>query len=110
MITERKEELMDLFKDVDEKHRKLIERTVEEVVYMEDTMAYLKTLPPIRVNNKDPSKQQLTPAGKLYKDMAAQYMAAVRTLLSVIGKAESDEYDPVKEFMEKMRNGGMEVR
>ena len=32
MITERKEELMDLFKDVDEKHRKLIERTVEEVV------------------------------------------------------------------------------
>ena len=75
---ERKEELKLLFKDVDENQRKLVDRLIDEVVHIEEELDYLKSLPPIRVHPKDNSRQEITPAGKLYKDMAAQYMNAIR--------------------------------
>ena len=102
---ERKEELKNLFKDVEENQMKLVDRLLDEVVHIEEELDYLKTLPAIRVHPKDPSKQETTPAGKLYKDMAAQYMNAIRILASVLGKASGEEYDPVAEFMEKMKRG-----
>ena len=100
---DRKKELMDLFKDVDENQRKLVDRLIDEVVYIEDQLDELKKLPPIRVHPKDKSKQQITPAGKLYKDMTAQYMNAIRILCSLLNKANGDNYDPVAEFIEKMK-------
>lgn len=101
----RKEELMNLFKDVDENQKKLVDRLVDEVVHIEKTLDELKSLPPIRVHPKDKSRQEITPAGKLYKDMAAQYMNAIRILSSLLSKVSGDDYDPVAEFMEKMKNG-----
>ena len=100
---ERKDELMNLFKDVDENQKKLVERLVDEVVYIENELDMLKKLPVIRVHQKNSSRQEMTPAGKLYKDMAAQYMNAIRILSSVLKGSAGDEYDPVAEFMEKMK-------
>lgn len=108
--TERKEELVKLFENVDESQRKLVNRLIDEVIYIENTVADLKKLPFIRVHPKDCSKQEITPAGKLYKDMIAQYMNAIRILCSLLSKANSDDYDPVAEFMEKMRHGEFETR
>ena len=101
----RKEELRKLFKDVDEKQINLVDRLLDEVVHIEKELDYLKTLPTIRVHPKDSSKQEITPAGKLYKDMAAQYMNAIRILGSILGKSSGDEYDPVAEFLESMKRG-----
>lgn len=103
---ERKKELLNLFKDVDENQRKLIDRLIDEVVHIEKELDYLKSLPPIRVHPADRSRQEITPAGKLYKDMAAQYMNAIRILCSLLNKVSGDDYDPVAEFMEQMRHGG----
>lgn len=100
---ERKDELINLFKDVDENQKKLVDRLVDEVVHIENELTMLKALPHIRVHPKDSSKQEMTPAGKLYKDMAAQYMNAIRILSSVLRGSAGDEYDPVAEFMEKMK-------
>lgn len=102
-MSDRKKELQVLFEDVDEKQKKLVDRLLDEVVYIEGELDYLKKLPPIRVHPKDSSRQETTPAGKLYKDMAAQYMNAVRILASVLNKSEGDVYDPVAEFLEKMK-------
>ena len=102
---DRKQELLKLFKDVDENQKKLVDRLLDEVVHIENELDMLKGLPPIRVHPKDPSKQEMTPAGKLYKDMTAQYMNAIRILSSVLRGSAGEEYDPVAEFMENMRAG-----
>lgn len=107
---ERKEELLNLLKDVDGNQRGLVERLVDEVVFIEERLDELKKLPAIRVHPKDSARQQTTPAGKLYKDMAAQYMNAIRILASLLRDSSGEEYDPVAEFMEKMKNGKLETR
>ena len=101
----RKEELQNLMKDVDENQRKLVDRLIDEVIHIEETLDYLKGLPPIRVHPKDNSRQEVIPAGKLYKDMTAQYMNAIRILCSLLSKASGDEYDPVAEFLESRKHG-----
>lgn len=107
---ERRDELMDLFKDVDENQRKMVSRLVDEVVYIEERLDELKKLPFIRVHPKNNAIQETTAAGKQYKDMAAQYMNAVRILCSVLAKSTGDDYDPVAEFMEKIKHGKLEAR
>lgn len=102
---ERQEELKKIFENVDENQQKLINRLIEEVVYIETILDEMKSLPTIRVHPKDNSKQEITSAGKLYKDMTAQYMNGIRILCSILGKTSDDGYDPVAEFMEKMKHG-----
>lgn len=102
---ERKQELNEIFKDVDENQRRLVDRLIDEVIYIESELTELKKLPSIRVHPKDSSRQEITPAGKLYKDMTATYMNAIRILCSLLSKVSGDDYDPVAEFMEKIKNG-----
>lgn len=101
---ERRKELDELFKDIDKNQRKLVDRLIDEVVFIEAQLSELKKLPLIRVHPKDNSKQEITSSGKLYKDMTATYMNAVRILCSLLNKSGGDDYDPVKEFLEKIKN------
>lgn len=102
---ERREELTNLFKDVEENQRTLVRKLIDEVVYIESTLDELKKLPFIRVHPRDNSRQEVTPAGKQYKDLTATYMNAIRILCSILSKVSGDDYDPVAEFMEKMKHG-----
>lgn len=104
---ERREELTNLFKDVEENQRTLVRKLIDEVVYIESALDELKKLPFIRVHPKDNSRQEVTPAGKQYKDLTATYMNAIRILCSILSKVSGDDYDPVAEFMEKMKHGTM---
>lgn len=101
----RKQELNELFKDIDPKQRKLVDRLIDEVIYIENQLTELKKLPQIRVHPKDLSKQEITPSGKMYKDLTATYMNAIRMLCSLLSKAETDDFDPVADFLK-----GMEIR
>lgn len=89
---------------MDERQQKLVDRMLDEVVHIEDELKYLKSLPPIRVHPRDPSRQEMTPAGKLYKDMTAQYMNAIRILNSILSNSTGEEIDPVAEFLEHMKS------
>lgn len=100
---DRKEELKDILKDVDDKQKRLVNRLVDEVVYIEDTLSDLKKLPFMRVHPKDSTRQEITPAGKQYRDLTATYMNAIRILCSLISKTDTDDYDPVAEFLKKMK-------
>src|SRR5699024_12874245 len=62
----------------------------------------LRSLPFIRVHPKDSSKQEMTSAGKLYKDLNAYYMNAIRILSSLLRNVSADDFDPVADFMQKM--------
>ena len=65
VFVDRRKLLDDIFKDIDENEKKLIDPLIEEVVFLEEQMTELKKLPFIRVNAKNPELQKKTEASKL---------------------------------------------
>ncbi|MCQ2978222.1 MAG: hypothetical protein MJ245_00290 [Clostridia bacterium] len=96
----RAEELKEIFKDVDESQRKLIQPLIDEVIFLEVQMQNLKKLPFISTNPKNPNQQRKTEAAKLYKECSQSYMNAIRILCSLLHKGDGGEEDPVAKFME----------
>lgn len=94
-------ELDDLFKDVDENERKLVDNLINEVIYYEEQMEALKALPFISVNPKNPAQQKTTAAAKLYKEFATSYMNAIRILLNILRKVESSAQDELLRRLEE---------
>lgn len=85
----RKKTLEDIFKDIDPDEKKLIDPLIDEVIFLEEQMTYLKTLPFIRVHEKDKAKQKTTPAAKLYKEHSQSYMNAIRILSALLHKVDT---------------------
>lgn len=98
---ERISELANIFKDVDESERLLVDNLISEVVYYEFEMEKLKQLPFISVNPKNPAKQKTTAAAKLYKEYATSYMNAIRILLNILRKVESSAQDELLRRLEE---------
>lgn len=95
----RKEELKEIFKDVDENERRLVQPLIEEVIFLEVQMMDLKKLPFISYNPKNPVQQRKTEAAKLYKEHSQSYMNAIRILCSILHKVDSSAED---ELMKKL--------
>lgn len=74
---------------------------VTEMIYLEEQLDYLRTLPKIKVHPQDPSKQKTTPAAKLYKEYLQQYTNIVRILIRATGTDESDEESPLRKWLNK---------
>ena len=85
----RKEELENIFNEIDRDIKTLIDPLITEVIFLEGKMAELKKLPFIRVNPQDLSQQKTTPAAKQYKECTQSYMNAIRILCSVLDKQDS---------------------
>lgn len=94
-------ELSEIFSGVDEEQKKLISPLIDEVVFLEGELDYLKTLPQIRVHPQDPTRQKITDAARLYKKRQESYMNAVRILLSVLYKVETSEQDRLAELLKQ---------
>lgn len=88
---ERKNNLIAVFADCEEGQKKVIEKLIDEVVYLEEQMEYFKSLPFIAIHPQNPAKQKTTSAAKLYKECSQSYMNAIRILLSILNKSEIDE-------------------
>ena len=96
----RKSELLEIFRDVDDSERKLVDKLIEEVIYYEEQMEALKKLPFINVNPKNPAQQKTTAAARLYKEYATSYMNALRILLNILRKVESTAQDELLRKLE----------
>lgn len=72
---------------------------IDEVVYLEEQLDYLRTLPKIKVHPKDPEKQKTTPAAKLYKEMLQQYTNIIKILIRATGIDENDEESPLRKWV-----------
>lgn len=93
MLKNRRELLSDILQDVDENERVLVDRLLDEIVFLEERMTELKKMPFISVHPKKPTLQKVTPAAKLYKECSQSYMNAIRILESILRKTESSEQD-----------------
>lgn len=95
----RKEELLQLIckngSNNDIKARQL----VDEIIFVEEQLVYLKTLPFININPKNPMQQKTTPAAKQYKELLQQYNNSLRLLLKMSGDiGESEEESPLRQW------------
>lgn len=92
----RADELRKIFEKVDEDTHKVIEPLLDDVIFLEKRLAELRKLPSLRVSLKNPAKQEVTPAGKQYKEYLQQYNNCVKILLSTLGRYAvegEDEFD-----------------
>ena len=98
---ERFEELNRIFEGVDAGQRAVIVPLLHEVVFMESEMLQLRSLPQIRVHPKDPSRQQVTAAGKRYREIMQTYTNAIKTLLSVLKNNGNDDGDELLRMLKE---------
>lgn len=96
---DRKEELLKLINN-DITYIPLI----NEMVYLEEQLDYLRNLPKIKVHPTDPSKQKATPAAKMYKEMLQQYTNIIRILMKATGVDDSEDDSPLRKWMKNHVN------
>ena len=72
---------------------------IDEVVYLEEQLDYLRTLPKIKVHPKNPEMQKTTPAAKLYKEMLQQYTNIIRILMRATGTDIEDDESPLRKWV-----------
>ena len=76
-------------------------KLIDEIVFLEDQMKYLKELPFISINPKNPAMQKATPAAKQYKEFLQQYNNSLRLLLKLCGDlgGDSEETSPLRDWI-----------
>ncbi len=101
----RKEELLEIMKN--NSNLTVILPLIDEVVFLEQEIGELQKLPFIRMYPGRPERQKSTPAAALYVKLAAQYNAAIRTLISASGTDNlADSESPLRRWAKKFGGSG----
>lgn len=82
-----------------------LEPLIDDMLYLEGELEYLRTLPKLKVHPKDKTKQKPTPAARLYREALANYTNIIRLLLRAKGIDENDETSPLREWAKKRLEG-----
>ena len=104
---EKYQELLTEFQKADPKNYILVESTISEMVFIEEKIKYLKTLPFIKVHKEKPELQKATPAAKQYKELMQNYLYMTKILVALINKINFEEDDAFSKFLktiEERRN------
>lgn len=105
----RSEELRRIFKDFDETKFTVVEPLIDEAVYLEEQMRFLKKFPLIKSREyKGEIQTKVTAAGKRYREYLQTYTNIIDKLCRMLGKVEGDEDSPLREFFNKMKKAGSE--
>ena len=96
----RYETLVAIFDTIEENKKEVIKPLLTEVVFMEQRLNELRALPHIRIHPKNKSSQEITPAGKQYKETMQAYLNAVKVLLTALYRVDSSAAD---ELLEKLK-------
>lgn len=89
----KKEDVVKLFDIVDEDKREFALHALDEYFYFKAEYDRISKLPLIRVDKKNPERQQITSAGKLIKDISNVLDAKRATLLRILYRVESSAAD-----------------
>ena len=75
----------------------LVKKALTDIVYLEEQLEYLRTLPLIQVHPDDKNLQRSTPAAKLYKEYLQQYINLIKMVEYVIYKDKRLDADEVED-------------
>lgn len=97
-MTDRKNELINIVGD-----DKVLIKLVDEIIFIEKQLDYLKSLPQINVNPNNPAQQKATPAAKQYKEFLQQYVNCIKVLAHV-GEDNENDISPLRKWASKYVN------
>ncbi|MFS1511877.1 hypothetical protein VQL36_05495 [Chengkuizengella sp. SCS-71B] len=96
------EKLTDIFKDVEESKRKLVEGLIDDAAYLKAENSVLKKVllktGMVKVHPERPELQKPVEAAKQYRQNINSYAVAIKTLSGVLQKNVIDEDDDMDEF------------
>lgn len=99
---DRLTQLLEISAKLDPDKRTAVEPLLTDIVFMESRLAELRKLPHIRIHPRNPERQQITAAGKQYKETMQSYLNALKVIITAINRQESDAaaelLDKLKEF------------
>ena len=98
----RTDELKGIFKDSDEGKRVVIDRLIEEAVFLEGQLTELKKYPFIKFHPTNPSLQKTTAAGKQYREFLQTYTNIIRALERTYAGEEAESESPLRAFLNKV--------
>lgn len=106
---DRKEELGKICEKLDPETLKLVSPLIDQLIFLEERLNFLETLPFIVVKSDDNTKQRATPAYKQYKDLSQTYINALKVVNSALGIESEAVESPLRKYMEeRMRKRGDE--
>lgn len=105
MKTDRAEELKKLCVGLDDAVKTTTAQIIDEIVFLEEQLTELKKYPFITINPKNPAQQKPTAAAKQYKELLQQYANCVKILLGVLGKSDTEETSPLREYLNRLKGG-----
>lgn len=97
----RKDELLKIFENIDKEKQVLIEKMIDEVVFLEKNLEELKKLPFIKVHPNNSELQKVTSASKQYKELSQTYINTMKLLSGMLGNTENGEESPLRAYMSK---------
>ena len=101
MSNKRLESLRTIFEKVDADKAAVISPLLPQVVFMEERLESLLKVPHIRIHPDNPSRQEITAAGKQYKEMMQAYNNCLKILLSTLGRYSQEEADEFEKWLEE---------
>lgn len=101
----RRDELLKIFKDLDENVLTIVTPMVDELIFVEGQLVELKKMPFVRVHPDDVSKQKSTAAYKVYKDLLSQEREILRMLLMSLRKdGDGDGESPLRAYLNSLES------
>ena len=104
---DRLERLREIFSGVREDRRDVIEPLLHDVAFLEERLRELRGLPMMRVHPKNPARQEVTPAGKQYKEFMQAYLNAVKVLEKVLGVDVSEGESPLMRMLKEFEDDAL---
>lgn len=102
--------LVEIFKDVDESKRKLVEGLIEDAAFIKTENNILKDIISktgmVKIHPDHPELQKPTEAAKQYSKNINSYSVVIKTLNGVLMKDTVEGEDEFDEFMKEMRGNG----
>ena len=100
----RAEDLREVFKDIEEGKRTIIDNLIDEAVFLEGQMQELKKYPFIKFHPQNPNLQKITAAGKQYREFLQTYTNIIDKLARIYGREEMEEESPLRAFLNGLNN------
>lgn len=97
---DRTAELHNIFKGIDAGKLVIVDRLIDEAVYLEGQLSELKKYPFIKSReHKGELQTKITSAGKQYREYLQTYTNIIDKLCRLSGREEIDEESPLRAFM-----------
>lgn len=101
------EKLTEIFKDVEESKRKLVEGLIEETAFLKSELfslvQVLKETGMIRINPENKTQQKTMPIANEYRRTVNIYALNIKVLNGILMKDTIETKDPFDEWLEGMK-------